>query len=58
MTQLEAATVGQVTRAMEVVAEKNGRSPRFVPEGIASGTIVIPANVNHHTLSPAGFRMV
>lgn len=54
MTQLEAAKIGQVTRAMERVAEKEGRSPQYILEGVAAGNIVIPANVNHRTLSPCG----
>jgi len=32
---------------MELVAEEEGVAPEFIQQGLAQGTIVIPANVNH-----------
>lgn len=51
MTQLEAARKGIITEEMAYVAEKEGVSPEFVREGVASGRIVIPRNPNHKTLT-------
>ena len=55
MTQMLAARSGQITQAMRRVAEKEKVSPEFVREGVAAGTIVIPANINHKNLDPDGF---
>lgn len=55
MTQLLAARAGEITAAMQRVAEKERVSPEFVREGVAAGTIVIPANINHKSLDPIGF---
>lgn len=55
MTQMLAARSGQITPAMRRVAEKEKVSPEFVREGVAAGTIVIPANINHKNLDPDGF---
>lgn len=54
MTQLSAARDGTVTLEMKIVAEKEGRDPEFIREGVAAGRIAIPANVNHASLSPVG----
>lgn len=54
MTQLSAARDGTVTLEMKIVAEKEGRDPEFIREGVAAGRIAIPANVNHVSLSPVG----
>jgi len=54
MTQLEAARAGKITPEMEKVAEREGVSVEFVSQGLAEGTIVIPANVNHQNLIPCG----
>lgn len=54
MTQITAARDGTVTSQMRIVAEKEGRTPEDVREGVAAGRIVIPANVNHTALSPEG----
>jgi phosphomethylpyrimidine synthase len=47
MTQLTEAREGIETSAIRVVAEEEGLSPGVVRERIASGTIVIPKNINH-----------
>ncbi|WP_258360283.1 phosphomethylpyrimidine synthase ThiC [Moorella sulfitireducens (nom. illeg.)] len=54
MTQLEAARVGQVTRAMEKVAAKEGIRVEDLMAAVAAGQVVIPANKNHHNLEPCG----
>lgn len=54
MTQITAARDGTVTPEMKIVAEKEGRSPEEIREGVAAGRIAIPANVNHTALSPEG----
>ncbi len=53
-TQLLKARAGQSTPEMQAVAGKEGRSPEFIRAGVASGRIVIPANVHHARLSPIG----
>jgi len=47
MTQLELARSGIISPEMELVAEEEGVAPEFIQHGLAQGTIVIPANVNH-----------
>ena len=54
ITQIDYARAGQITPAMRVVAEKEGRSPEFIREGVAAGRIAIPANIHHTSLSPEG----
>ncbi|MBM3132547.1 MAG: phosphomethylpyrimidine synthase ThiC [Chloroflexi bacterium] len=54
MTQLELARGGIVSAQMEAVARKEGLNPETVREGVAQGSIVIPANVNHKWLDPCG----
>lgn len=53
-TQMEAAKKGIVTEAMKIVAQKEGVSEAYIMERVAKGTIAIPANVNHKSLSPEG----
>lgn len=53
-TQMEAAKKGIITEAMKVVAKKERQSPEMIMEKVARGTVVIPANVNHKSLSPEG----
>ena len=44
MTQIDAARAGTITREMAIVAEKEGRDPEFIREGVAAGRIAtIPA---------------
>jgi phosphomethylpyrimidine synthase len=47
MTQLESARKGVATPEMTRVAVRENVSPEFVRDGVARGTIVIPANVRH-----------
>lgn len=54
MTQLLAARKGEITEEMAKIAAKEGVDPEFIRKGIASGTIVIPANKNHPRLDPQG----
>ena len=53
-TQMDAARKGIITKEMEAVALKENRTPEFIRAGLANGTIVIPANVNHKSLDPNG----
>ncbi len=55
MTQMLVAKAGEITPVMRRVAEKERVTPEFIREGVAAGTIVIPANINHKSLDPAGF---
>jgi phosphomethylpyrimidine synthase len=51
-TQLQRARDGEVTPAMERVAERERCEPAFVREQVADGQAVIPRNVNHESLDP------
>jgi phosphomethylpyrimidine synthase len=53
-TQMDAAKKGIITEEMKVVAEKEKISLEFLMEGLKNGTIIIPANKNHTSLSPEG----
>ncbi|MBS0196685.1 MAG: phosphomethylpyrimidine synthase [Planctomycetes bacterium] len=55
VTQLERARVGEITREMRRVSEREPHlSPDQVRDEIAAGRMVIPANINHlrHKLDP------
>ena len=55
VTQLESARLGIITPEMRRVAEREGHlTPEQVRDEVASGRMVIPANVNHlrHELDP------
>jgi len=39
---------------MKLVAEQEGVDAEFIRQGVAKGTIVIPANINHTNLVPCG----
>ncbi len=54
MTQLESARAGIISPPMEQVAQREGLEAEFVRQGVARGTIVIPANINHTNLTPCG----
>lgn len=54
MTQLELARQGTISPQMEVVARDEGLEAEFIRQGVADGTIVIPANPGHDGLSPCG----
>ena len=52
ITQIDFARAGEITDAMRIVAEKEGRDPEWVRDGVACGRIAIPANIHHKNLSP------
>jgi phosphomethylpyrimidine synthase len=54
MTQLEIARSGKISEAMAAVARTEGLDAEFIRQGVAAGTIVIPANINHANLIPGG----
>ncbi len=54
MTQLELAQKGKISPQMEAVARVEGLDAEIIRQGVAGGTIVIPANVNHRNLKPCG----
>ena len=47
MTEMLQAQRGVITKAIREVAEDEMLSPEFVREGVATGRIVIPNNINH-----------
>ncbi|WP_435117757.1 phosphomethylpyrimidine synthase ThiC [Halolamina sp. C58] len=51
-TQLQRARDGELTAAMERVAERENRDPEFVRQQVADGQAVIPANHGHESLDP------
>lgn len=53
-TQMEAAKKGIVTPEMEIVAKKEYASPEEIMKKVAEGSVAIPANINHKSLSPEG----
>ncbi|WP_105615635.1 phosphomethylpyrimidine synthase ThiC [Vallitalea okinawensis] len=53
-TQMDAAKKGIVTEAMKIVANKENMDINTLREKIAKGTIVIPANKNHTSISAEG----
>ena len=54
MTQLELAKRGIISPQMELVAQREDLETEFIREGVAGGTIVIPANIKHKNLVPCG----
>jgi phosphomethylpyrimidine synthase len=54
MTQLELARDGIISPQMELVAQHEGVEAEFIRQGVALGTIVIPANARHTNLIPCG----
>ncbi len=54
MTQLESAREGIISPQMKMVAQHEGIEAEFIRQGVARGTIVIPANINHTNLVPCG----
>jgi len=54
MTQLELAKEGIISSQVKLVAEQEGVDAEFIRQGVAKGTIVIPANINHTNLVPCG----
>lgn len=53
-TQMEAAKKGIVTKEMETVAQKEQMDTNELMELVAKGTVAIPANINHKSLSAEG----
>jgi phosphomethylpyrimidine synthase len=53
MTQREAALAGRVTTAMKEAAAAEGVAPEVIRQGLAQGTVVVPANREHRGLKPA-----
>ena len=53
-TQMQAAKQGVVTPEMALVAEKEHRDAQYILERVARGTIAIPANIGHTSLSAEG----
>jgi len=53
MTQLEIARAGELSPEMVAVAESEQVEPEVVRQGLAAGTIVLPANVNRTRSRPA-----
>jgi len=54
MTQPELARKGTISPEMRMVARNEGIEAEFARQGVAEGTIVIPANTNHKNLVPCG----
>lgn len=54
MTQLELARQGIISPQMSSVAQHESVNAEFIREGVAEGTIVIPANIKHTNLVPCG----
>lgn len=54
MTQLAKARAGITTPEMEAVAASEQVDVQLLRERIAQGSVVIPANINHTSLVPAG----
>ncbi|MCR6576538.1 phosphomethylpyrimidine synthase ThiC [Campylobacter insulaenigrae] len=53
-TQMTYAKEGVFTKQMQIVAQKEQVDQNFLIENIASGKIIIPANINHKALDPNG----
>lgn len=53
-TQMDAAKKGIITQEMQLVAEKEGLDTEVIRARVAKGTVAIPANKNHHSLSAEG----
>ncbi len=54
MTQLEYAKKDQISNQMVIVSEDERVDVQVLKEDIKSGTVVIPANINHKSLHPKG----
>lgn len=53
-TQMYYARRGEITQEMSYVARIEGLSENLVMDGVAKGSIIIPANINHKNLKPMG----
>ena len=56
-TQMDAAKRGIITPQMQTVAEKEGLSAEIIRQRVAEGTVAIPANIRHTSLSAEGIGM-
>jgi phosphomethylpyrimidine synthase len=54
MGQLEQAKLGELTSQIKYVAGQESLTTEIVMQYVAEGKIVIPANINHHSLVPRG----
>ena len=54
MTQLELAKKGVISPQMELVARSEGIDTSLIQQGVAAGTIVVPANTRHANLVTCG----
>jgi len=54
MTQLELAREGIISPQLKLVAQREEIEAEFIRQGVARGTIVIPANIKHLNLIPCG----
>ena len=54
MTQLDLAREGNISPQMAQVAQSETVDAEFIRQGVAGGTIVIPANIKHSNLVPCG----
>lgn len=52
MTQRHAALEGRITSAMKRAARREGLDPEVIRQGLARGTVVVPANKGHKGLKP------
>jgi phosphomethylpyrimidine synthase len=53
VTQLEIAKRGEISAEMVAAAERDGVSPELIRDGLAAGTVVLPANRNRPRSRPA-----
>ena len=54
MSQMHFARKGLITEEMLYVAEREKLTPEAVRAEVASGSLIIPANVNHPEVEPMG----
>ena len=53
MTQRQAALAGRITPEMKQAARREGLAPEVIRQGLALGTMALPANREHRGLKPA-----
>jgi phosphomethylpyrimidine synthase len=51
---MDAAKKGIITKEMEIVAKKEGKTPEEIRSLVEKGRVIIPANKNHKSLDPEG----
>lgn len=54
ITLLKLARAGEITDEMRAVAQKENQTPEMIRDELAAGRLVIPANIYHSKLEPAG----